>query len=81
MIVNDALRAPDEIVTLAGTCATPVLLLAKEITAPDGGAAPFNVTVPVDDDPPVTVLGLNTRELLVILAGLTVRVVVLVTLR
>jgi hypothetical protein len=44
--------------TLEGTWAA-VRLLRNETTAPDGGAAPFRVTVPVDEDPPVTLLGLS----------------------
>jgi hypothetical protein len=53
-----------------------VLLLVRETTAPLGGAAPFSVRVPVDDVPPVTVLGFNVSD--VKEATDTVRVVVLV---
>ena len=71
------LVAPDGIVTDEGTCATWVRLLLNEITAPDGGAAPFNVAVPVEDEPPVTVLGDNVRESSE--ATLMVRLAVLLT--
>ena len=74
--VNVTLFEPAAIVAEEGTCATLVLLLLSETTAPDGGAAPFNVNVPVDDAPPVTVLGFKARE--VNEAGFTVRVVVFV---
>jgi hypothetical protein len=39
-------------VTLAGTCATEVLLLDKVTTAPPAGAGPVRVTVPVVELPP-----------------------------
>lgn len=54
-----------------------MLLLAVVTTAPDGGAAPFRVKVAVEEVPPVTVPGLNTRELSA--ATVTVRLVVLFT--
>jgi hypothetical protein len=44
---NVALVAPAGTVTLAGTCAAPLLLLSM-MTAPPAGAGPFNVTVPVE---------------------------------
>jgi hypothetical protein len=78
VIVNEIVRAPAGIVTEAGTCARAGLSLDKLITAPAGGAAPFNVIVPVDGEPGETVLGFNTSELLVRPAGFTVRLVVLV---
>ena len=53
-----------------------MLLLVSETTAPLGGAAPLSVRVPVDDEPPVTVLGLSVSDVKV--ATDTVRVVVLV---
>jgi len=52
-------------------------VLVKETTAPAAGAAPLSVRVPVDCAPPVTVLGFSVSE--VSDAGVTVRVVVLVT--
>jgi hypothetical protein len=55
-----------------------VLLLLSDTTAPDGGAAPFSFRVPVDDEPPTTVLGFKLNE--VRDAAVTVRVVFLVVL-
>ena len=49
-------------VTVAGTCAAALLLLDRVITAPPAGAAPFKVTVPVDELPPVRELGFRLRE-------------------
>ena len=49
-------------VTLAGTVATPVLLLDRLTTAPPLGAAALNVTVPVDELPPVTLDGLSVSD-------------------
>jgi hypothetical protein len=39
-----------------------VLLLLRVTTAPPVGAGPFIVTVPVDELPPVTVVGLRLTE-------------------
>ena len=64
-------------VTLAGTCAAAVLLLDRVTTAPPEGAGPFNVTVPVEDVPPITEEGLLVMDPSV--AAVTVNVVVLVT--
>ena len=61
---------PAGTVTLAGTIATPALLLDKETAAPPLGAGALNVTVPVDEFPPVTLEGLNVRE--VSTGGITV---------
>ena len=72
--MKETLLAPAGMVADEGTSAIWLLLL-NEITAPDGGAAPFSVSVPVDDDPPVTVLGDNTSDDNP--AGVTVRVAVL----
>jgi hypothetical protein len=71
------LVAPAGMMAVDGTLATDVLLLVKETIAPPVGAAPLSVNVPVDWVPPVTVLGLNVSD--VRDAGVTVRVVVLVT--
>ena len=57
-----ALLAPAGTVTLAGTAATPVLLLERETTAPPVGAAPLRLTVPVEDVPPVTLVGLSVND-------------------
>jgi hypothetical protein len=69
--------APAKTVTLLGTCAAAVLLLCSVTTAPPAGAAPFNVTVPVELAPPTTGLGLLPIEDKV--GVLTARVVVFVT--
>ena len=59
--VKIALVAPAAMVTLEGTTATAELL-ESETTAPPAGAGPFNATVPVDGDPPVTVVGFSVSE-------------------
>jgi len=59
--VNVAVVAPDATVTLAGTVAA-ALLLDSDTVAPLVGAAPLNVTVPVDEVPPVTEVGLSATD-------------------
>jgi hypothetical protein len=54
-----ALVAPAAIVTLAGTRAAVVLLLESVTCAPPAGAGPLNVTVPVDEFPPTTLVGFS----------------------
>ena len=54
-----ALLAPAATVTLAGTIAAAVLSLIRETAAPPVGAGPLRVTVPVEGDPPVTLIGLS----------------------
>src|SRR6267142_2427096 len=61
LTVNVALVAPAGTVTLDGTVATP-LLLESSTCAPPVGAAPLSVTVPVEGDPPVTLVGLSATE-------------------
>jgi hypothetical protein len=74
--VNVAEVAPAATVTLAGTCATVVLLLDKVMTAPAPAAGPFKVTVPVDVVPPITeAAGFKVTEVSV--AALIVRGAVL----
>src|SRR3954449_4491118 len=57
--VNVALVAPAGTVTLAGTVAAAVLLLASVTTSPPLGAGPLRVTVPWEAFPPVTLAGLR----------------------
>ena len=64
-------------VTLAGTCATKVLLLSKVTTVPPTGAGPVRVTVPVEGVPPVRDVGLKLTALRV--AAVTVKFAVSVT--
>jgi hypothetical protein len=59
---NVALVVPAAIVTLAGVRATVVLLLESAICAPPVGAGPLNVTVPVDEFPPTTLVGFTASE-------------------
>src|SRR5437762_780178 len=55
--------APAATVTLEGTVAAAVLLLESATCAPPAGAAPLNVTVPVEDCvPPITLVGLSVSE-------------------
>ena len=58
-IMNVTLVPPAAMVTLAGIAATAVSLLASPITVPPAGAAALNVTVPIDEVPPVTVVGVK----------------------
>jgi len=62
--VNVAVVEPAGTVTLPllGTEATLELLLDRETTAPPLGAGPFRVTVPVEELPPVTDVGLSASE-------------------
>jgi hypothetical protein len=69
---NVAVVAPETTVTLAGTVATDVLLLLIVTRAPPPGAGPFSVTVPVDELPPRTDVGLNVTELSVAAGAVTV---------
>ena len=57
-----ALGAPAATVTLDGALATVVLLLESVTCAPPDGAGPLNVTVPVEELPPVTLAGFSESE-------------------
>jgi hypothetical protein len=76
--VNVAVVAPAATVTLAGTVAAAVLLLVNVTTAPPVGAGALSVTVPVEEVPPVTDVGLRLTELTT--KAFTVRVALLVAL-
>ena len=58
VIVNAALVAPAVTVTLAGVVAA-ALLSESVTTAPPDGAAPVSVTVPCEEFPPKTLVGLT----------------------
>ena len=60
--VKVALVAPAGTVTLVGTL-TAVLLSCRLTTAPPEGATEDRVTVPVEEFPPVTLVGLRLTEL------------------
>jgi len=62
LTVNVALVAPAAIATLDGVLATFVLLLESVTTAPPEGATPLSVTVPVEEFPPVTLVGFTETE-------------------
>lgn len=61
-MLNTAVVDPGETVTVAGTAATPVLLLESETAAPAAGAAADRVTTPCEPEPPLTVSGLVTSR-------------------
>jgi hypothetical protein len=61
LTTNVALVAPAAIVTLEGTLAAP-LLLESATCAPPVGAGPLNVTVPVEEFPPATLVGFSESE-------------------
>jgi hypothetical protein len=67
--VKDALLEPAGMVTLAGTVATPVLLLERVTVTPPDGAAPLSVTTPVEELPPETLAGLSDTRLNVMAVG------------
>lgn len=73
VIVKVAVVPPTGTVTVAGTVATVEFSLASATTAPPPGAAALRVTVPVEEDPPVRIVGFaDTAE---IVGGFTVNVV------
>lgn len=61
-MLNVAMLAPAETVTLGGTLAQATLLLESVITAPPVGAALVSVTVPVELEPPRTDVGLSVND-------------------
>src|SRR5215472_8151010 len=73
LMVNVAVVAPAGTVTLGGTCAAAVLLLDSVTTDPPEGAGPVNFTVPVDEVPPITEVGLTMRPLPVSFGACTVK--------
>jgi hypothetical protein len=70
--VKVAVEAPAGMVTLAGTVATAVLALARETRAPPPGAGPLSVTLPVKEEPPLTLVWFSVSEVRVG-GGVTVR--------
>ena len=60
--VKAALLAPAGMVTLTGTVATAVLLLERETRAPPVGAGPLSLTLPVEGDPLLTLVGFSVSE-------------------
>jgi hypothetical protein len=62
LMVKVALVAPGETFTLEGTLAAAVLLLESGTCAPPAGAGPLNVTMPVEEFPPVTLAGFSVIE-------------------
>jgi len=79
LTANVALLAPAATVTLAGTVAAAVLPLIRETAAPPLGAGLLRVTVPIEVDPPVTLVGLSAiAESVAEPGGVTVSEAVLV---
>src|SRR5260370_36645424 len=62
LTVNEALVAPAATFTLEGTPAAAVLLLESVTCTPPAGADPLSVTVPVEEFPPVTLVGFSESE-------------------
>ena len=60
--VKAALVTPAGMVTLGGTVAIVVSLLERETMAPAVGAGPLSVTLPVEGDPPLTLVGFSVSE-------------------
>ena len=79
VMVKAALVLPAATVTLAGTVATEVKLLERVTTVPAAGAGPESVTVPVEGEVPLTVVGLRVKALSV--GASTVNTAVWVVLR
>src|SRR5437879_819346 len=82
LTVNVALVAAAAIVTLEGTVATDVSLLESATCVPPDGAGPLSVTVPLDELPPITLVGIRVSEVSISdvgSTGCTVAQAVLVT--
>ena len=62
VIVKVAEAAPAATVTYAGSVARAVLLLVSAMIAPPAGAALLSFTVPVEGEPPTTVVGLRLSD-------------------
>lgn len=62
LTVNNAVVAPAATVTLEGTLAAVVLLLENVTCTPPVGAGPLSVTVPVEEFPPVTLIGFSVSD-------------------
>ena len=60
--VKAALVTPAGMVTLTGAVATVVSLLERETMAPAVGAGPLSVTLPMEGDPPLTLVGFSVSE-------------------
>ena len=71
--VNDVLVAPAGMVTLGGTLAEPGRLLLRLTATPPAGAGLSTVTVPVDGEPPWTLVGLTEKPVNVGRLGATTR--------
>ena len=77
--VKVAVALPAGTITLAGTVAA-ALFLDKATEMPPLGAALLKVTVPVEDVPPVTLVGLTETEESAGAGGVIVSAAVLLTL-
>ena len=73
LTVNVAVVRPAATAIVTGVWAAEVLLLERATLKPPAGATDPRVTVPVDDLPPIKVLGLNPTDASV--GGFTVKVV------
>jgi len=76
--LNVADELPAATVTVAGTV-TDGLSSARVTTAPPVGAGALNVTVPVEELPPTTLVGFSDTADRAAAAGLTVSTAVLLT--
>ena len=64
-----AVAEPAGTLTLGGTVATELLLLDRENVTPPLGAALLSVICPVEDLPPLTLVGLRASENCGVLTG------------